>query len=53
LNGLITHKFSPLDCERAYALASDHREQAVGILFDWTVTPDAGKRELVESSAKE
>jgi len=37
LNGLITHEFSPLDCERAYALASDHREQAVGILFDWTL----------------
>jgi 2-desacetyl-2-hydroxyethyl bacteriochlorophyllide A dehydrogenase len=36
LSGLITHEFSPADCARAYALASDNREQAVGILYDWT-----------------
>ena len=36
LKGLITHEFSPIDCADAYALASDHREQAVGILYDWT-----------------
>ena len=36
LSGLITHEFSPSDCARAYALASDNREQAVGILYDWT-----------------
>jgi len=36
LNELITHEFSPGDCADAYALASDRREQAVGILYDWT-----------------
>ena len=38
LDGLITHEFSPEDCEAAYALASDHREAAVGVLFDWART---------------
>lgn len=36
LAGLITHEFRPEDCERAYALATEHRDRAVGILFDWT-----------------
>jgi len=36
LDGLITHEFAPPDCERAYALASDCRDKALGILFDWT-----------------
>jgi threonine dehydrogenase-like Zn-dependent dehydrogenase len=36
LDGLITHTFAPSACKEAYALASDHREQAVGVLFDWT-----------------
>ena len=36
LSELITHEFSPEDCERAYALAEHQREQAMGILFDWT-----------------
>jgi len=36
LSNLITHEFSPIDCAAAYALASDRREQAVGILYDWT-----------------
>jgi 2-desacetyl-2-hydroxyethyl bacteriochlorophyllide A dehydrogenase len=36
LRGLITHEFAPADCEAAYALASDRRSEAVGILFDWT-----------------
>lgn len=35
LNSLITHEFAPEDCEQAYALASDRREQAMGILYDW------------------
>ncbi len=35
-SGLITHEFTPEDCAEAYALASDNREDAVGILFDWT-----------------
>ena len=36
LSGLITHEFSPQDCREAYALASDHRHDAMGILYDWT-----------------
>ena len=36
LDGLITHEFAPGDCEAAYALVSDRREEAVGVLFDWT-----------------
>jgi 2-desacetyl-2-hydroxyethyl bacteriochlorophyllide A dehydrogenase len=36
LDGLITHEFAPEHCPEAYALASDQREQAVGVLFDWT-----------------
>ena len=33
LEGLITHEFVPTDYAAAYALASDGREQALGILF--------------------
>ena len=36
LKELITHEFSPSDCADAYTLASDRREQAVGIIYDWT-----------------
>jgi threonine dehydrogenase-like Zn-dependent dehydrogenase len=36
LDGLITHEFTPDACQEAYALASDRREEAVGVLFDWT-----------------
>lgn len=36
LEGLITHEFQPRDCVEAYALASERRAEAVGILFDWT-----------------
>ena len=36
LSGLITHEFSPEDCGEAYALASDRRHAAMGILYDWT-----------------
>jgi threonine dehydrogenase-like Zn-dependent dehydrogenase len=36
LDGLITHEFPPDRAAEAYALASDHREDAVGVLFDWT-----------------
>jgi 2-desacetyl-2-hydroxyethyl bacteriochlorophyllide A dehydrogenase len=36
LDGLITHEFSPAACEEAYALASNRREEAIGVLFDWT-----------------
>ena len=43
LGGLITHEFAPADCEAAYALASHRRDEAMGILYDWTGrTPAAG-----------
>ncbi len=37
LSGLITHEFSPEDCEQAYALADTQRGNTMGILFDWTL----------------
>ncbi len=37
LDNLITHEFHPADCKSAYALASDKRDDALGILFDWTL----------------
>ena len=36
LAGLITHEFSPEECSAAYTLADQQREQAMGILFDWS-----------------
>ncbi len=36
VSGLITHEFSPRDCVDAYALAVGRREEAMGILFDWS-----------------
>ena len=36
LDGLLTHEFAPEECVAAYALASERRAQALGILFDWT-----------------
>ena len=36
LKRLITHEFSPHKCGDAYALASERRGQALGILYDWT-----------------
>lgn len=36
LDGLITHEFAPVDCSKAYALATHDRHSAMGILFDWT-----------------
>ena len=36
LDGLLTHRFRPDDCVAAYALATDRRDDAVGVLFDWT-----------------
>jgi 2-desacetyl-2-hydroxyethyl bacteriochlorophyllide A dehydrogenase len=35
LEGLITHEFKPDACVDAYRLASEARDQAVGVLFDW------------------
>lgn len=36
LSGLITHQFLPAQCAQAYELADQQRQQAMGILFDWT-----------------
>jgi 2-desacetyl-2-hydroxyethyl bacteriochlorophyllide A dehydrogenase len=36
LDGMITHEFSPEDCNRAYTVAEEERQSAMGILFDWT-----------------
>ena len=36
LDELITHRFDPSDCAQAYRLASEHREKAIGILYDWS-----------------
>jgi 2-desacetyl-2-hydroxyethyl bacteriochlorophyllide A dehydrogenase len=36
LDGLLTHRFRPEDCVAAYALATDRRDDAVGVVFDWT-----------------
>ncbi|MFO1466198.1 MAG: zinc-binding alcohol dehydrogenase [Steroidobacteraceae bacterium] len=38
LEGLITHEFAPQDCAAAYQLASERRQDALGVLFDWTAT---------------
>ena len=36
-SGLITHRFSPGDCDKAYALAIEARQETMGILFDWSM----------------
>ena len=36
LSGLITHEFLPQDCSEAYALVNEHRNETMGILYDWT-----------------
>ena len=36
LSGLISREFSPMDCEKAYALAEQNREDVVGILYNWS-----------------
>jgi 2-desacetyl-2-hydroxyethyl bacteriochlorophyllide A dehydrogenase len=41
LSGLITHEFLPSECEQAYALANEHREQVMGILFNWSDSNDS------------
>jgi 2-desacetyl-2-hydroxyethyl bacteriochlorophyllide A dehydrogenase len=35
LDGMTTHRFKPEDCKAAYDLATDHRDETMGILFDW------------------
>lgn len=36
VSGLITHTFPPEHYAEAYRLANTHREETIGILFDWT-----------------
>jgi 2-desacetyl-2-hydroxyethyl bacteriochlorophyllide A dehydrogenase len=36
LGDLITHEFSPDQCAEAYMQADQHREETMGVLFDWT-----------------
>lgn len=42
LEGLVTHEFSPEQCEEAYTVANERRGEAMGILFDWTGTSGGG-----------
>lgn len=37
-SGLITHTFAPEQAVEAYRLANTHRDETLGILFDWTQT---------------
>ena len=48
LSGLITHEFSPEECQSAYELVEHNRDQVMGVLFDWTANPPSG----AESSVK-
>jgi 2-desacetyl-2-hydroxyethyl bacteriochlorophyllide A dehydrogenase len=36
LSKLITHEFKPEQCTQAYALVDQHREETMGVLFDWS-----------------
>ncbi|MEZ5499724.1 MAG: zinc-binding dehydrogenase [Steroidobacteraceae bacterium] len=36
VDDLITHEFPPTRCAEAYALADQHRQDVLGIVFDWT-----------------
>lgn len=38
LSGLMTHEFTPQDCEEAYRLAGAQRERVMGVLFNWQET---------------
>lgn len=35
IDGLNTHTFDPKDCAEAYDLASNKRDETMGIIFDW------------------
>ena len=35
VSGLMTHEFSPTQCEQAYALANQQGEDVMGVLFNW------------------
>ncbi|MEI8248461.1 MAG: zinc-binding dehydrogenase [Lentisphaerota bacterium] len=36
VDGLISHRFSPADCVKAYATAGERRAETMGLLFDWS-----------------
>jgi 2-desacetyl-2-hydroxyethyl bacteriochlorophyllide A dehydrogenase len=36
LTGLVSHRFGPEECQRAYQLAATARHQTMGIVFDWS-----------------
>lgn len=35
VGGMVTHRFRPQQAQEAYDFATDHREDSMGILFDW------------------
>src|SRR5262249_32351044 len=35
LTGLVSHRFAPGDCQLAYELAANARQETMGIVFDW------------------
>lgn len=37
--GLISHELSPKQCKQAYDIAENDRDNAMGILFDWSLLP--------------
>ena len=36
VDGLITHRFSPDECAKAYGTANERRAETMGLLFDWS-----------------
>ncbi|MFA7231983.1 MAG: zinc-binding dehydrogenase [Victivallaceae bacterium] len=36
VDGLITHRFAPKECVKAYAIAHEHRAETMGIVFNWS-----------------
>ncbi|NEE03917.1 zinc-dependent alcohol dehydrogenase [Phytoactinopolyspora halotolerans] len=36
LDGLTTHRFSPVECQEAFELLEDQRGKTLGVIFDWT-----------------
>lgn len=36
VDGLISHRFAPAECVKAYATANEHRSETMGLLFNWS-----------------
>lgn len=36
MDGINTHSFKPQECDKAYRFMTEHRDQTMGILFDWS-----------------